>query len=62
MASKEVGLHEEALSEAQVAYDWYATRNPVAAEAFIKELDHAIEQIGLFPDAGVSHVSATRPD
>ena len=24
MASKEVGLHEDALAEAQAAYDWYA--------------------------------------
>lgn len=40
MASKEVGLHEEAFAEAQAAYDWYATRNPAAAQGFIDELDH----------------------
>jgi hypothetical protein len=37
MASKKVGLHEEALVEAQAAYAWYATRNPTAAEGFIKK-------------------------
>ena len=39
MPSKEVEFHEEALAEAQAAYDWYATRNAAAAEAFIGELD-----------------------
>lgn len=60
MASKEVVLHEEALAEAQAAYDWYAIRNGAAAEAFIDELDYAIEQIEMFPDAGASHLSGTR--
>ena len=60
MASKEVGLHEEALAEAQAAYDWYATRNLAAAEGFIDELDHAIEQIGMFPEAGITYLSGTR--
>jgi plasmid stabilization system protein ParE len=60
MPSKEVGLHEAALAEAQAAYDWYGVRNPVAAESFIEELDHAIAQIGEFPDAGTPYVSGTR--
>ena len=45
MGSKQVELHEEAVAEAQAAYDWYATRDPAAAEGFIAELDQAIEQI-----------------
>jgi plasmid stabilization system protein ParE len=57
---KEIGLHRAALAEAQAAYDWYAVRDPAAAEAFIEEFDHAIEQIGKFPEAGASYVSATR--
>ena len=61
MASKRVvGLHEAALEEARAAYDWYATRNPAAAEAFIDELDHAMKQIGMFTEAGSSHISGTR--
>ena len=52
MASKEVVLHEAAFGEAQAAYHWYASRNPAAAEAFVDELDHATEQIAMFPDAG----------
>jgi len=60
MPSKEVEFHEEALAEAQAAYDWYATRNAAAAEAFIGELDHAVERIGMFPEASPSYVSGTR--
>ena len=60
MGAKQVDLHEEALAEAQAAYDWYASRNPAAAEGFMAELDQAIEQIGAFPDAGGAHLSGTR--
>ena len=49
MPSKEVEFHEEALAEAQAAYDWYATRNAAAAEAFIGEPYHAVERIFVIP-------------
>ena len=62
MPSKEVEFHEEALAEAQAAYDWYATRNAAAAEAFIGELDHAVERIGMFPERdGPLKSAATQP-
>jgi hypothetical protein len=32
-------FHPEAISEARAAYQWYAKRNPSAANAFIAELD-----------------------
>jgi len=60
MTFKQVELHEEALAEAQAAYDWYLVRNTAAAEGFIAELDQAIEQIGAFPDASGAHISGTR--
>ena len=60
MRSKGVGFHEAAIEEAKAACDWYASQNPAAAEAFIDELDEAIEQIGAFPDAGSSYLSRTR--
>ena len=60
MPSKPVGLHEEALAEAQAAFEWYSARNPAAADAFINELDHAIEQIGQLPNLAGSYVSGTR--
>src|SRR5258705_6931063 len=65
MPSKKVEFHEEALAEAQAAYDWYATRNAAAAEAFIGELDYAVERIGMFPEASTSYVfrnALTRPE
>ena len=60
MRSKSIGFHESAFEEAKAAYDWYASQNPAAAEAFIAELDDAIEQIGAFPDAGSLYLSGTR--
>ena len=60
MPSKEVGLHEAALAEAQVAYDWYAAQDPTAADAFIDELDDAIGQIEAFPNLGGPYTSGTR--
>jgi toxin ParE1/3/4 len=60
MPPKEIGLHEDALAEAQSAYDWYATQDPTAAEAFIDELDHAMERIVTFPNLGGSYSSGTR--
>jgi len=60
MSSKPVGLHEEAMAEAQAAYEWYVTKNPAAAEGFINELDQAIEQIGRQPNIAGPHVAETR--
>jgi toxin ParE1/3/4 len=60
MGSKQVEFHEQALAEAQAAYEWYAARSPTAAEAFMTELDEAIDQIQEFPNAGVVHLSGSR--
>jgi len=60
MAANEVELHEEAVAESHAAHKWYEARNVVAAEAFMEELDHAVEQIGKFPSAGAPYVGGTR--
>jgi plasmid stabilization system protein ParE len=60
MHSKGIGFHKAAFDEAKAAYDWYASKNPSAAEAFIDELDAAIEQIAEFPDSGSLYLSGTR--
>jgi plasmid stabilization system protein ParE len=60
MPSKPVGLHEEALAGAKIAFEWYSAQNPAAAEAFINELDQAIEQIGRLPNLAGLYVSGTR--
>lgn len=38
-------VHPEAIAEARAARAWYRARNPEAAEAFMAELDVAIERI-----------------
>ena len=38
-------LHPEAIKEARAAREWYLARNAEAGEAFMAELDAAIEQI-----------------
>ena len=44
--ARPVEVHPEAVLEAQTAYKWYHDRNDTAAEAFLTELDRAVE---LFP-------------
>jgi plasmid stabilization system protein ParE len=43
-------LHEAADAEALEAYDWYAQRNPAAAEGFRIELRDAIDRIAERPE------------
>jgi len=43
-------FHPAAVAEAQAARRWYAERSPLAAAAFIAELDHAVAQITEAPD------------
>ena len=42
-------VHPEAVLEAQAAYIWYRDRNHTAAEAFLAELDRAVELISESP-------------
>ena len=60
MAAPSVRLHHDAIAEAKAAYDWYAKRNPTAANAFISELDHAISQIQKCPERWTMHLHGTR--
>ena len=45
MAHRPVEFHPEAIGEAQVAFEWYRERSEKAADAFLVELDHAIERL-----------------
>lgn len=60
MAAPSVRLHPDAIAEAKAAYEWYAERNPAAANAFISELDHAISQIQKGPERWTTHLHGTR--
>ena len=45
MAEATVRFHPDAAEEAESAYDWYAARNPAAADAFRDELRHAVDAV-----------------
>jgi plasmid stabilization system protein ParE len=60
MAAISLELLEEAIAEARAAREWYEERSPSAAEAFMAELDHALEQIAEFPEAGALYLRNTR--
>ena len=45
MPPMEVRFHPEAAEEVETARQWYAERSPPAAEAFLDELDLAVERV-----------------
>ena len=60
MAQRSVELHPEAIVEAQAAYRWYRERNETAAQAFLAELDRAIEFISEGPMRWPVYLHSTR--
>lgn len=60
MAQRPVDLHPEAIDEAQAAYRWYRERNEAAAEAFLAELDRAVELISEGPIRWPTYLHGTR--
>ena len=60
MAPLPIDFHPEAIAEACGARLWYGERSPSAAEAFMAELDHAIEQISGAPSRWASYLHGTR--
>lgn len=55
-----VELHPEAIEEARAARLWYAERSPLAAAAFVAELDRAVAAIGEVPARWPRHLGKTR--
>ena len=49
MSSQHVDIHPEAIAEAQAATRWYRERSASAAEAYLAELDLAVEAIAENP-------------
>lgn len=60
MAQLPVAVHPEAIAEARAAYGWYRKRNETAAEAFLSELDHAVECISDAPMRWPVYLHGTR--
>ena len=60
MAARKVRIHPSALEETEAATDWYAKRSGKAAEAFLNELDRAIDRIAKHPEGYQQHEFGTR--
>ena|SRR5438093_11893336 len=62
MAEATVRFHPDAAEEAESAYDWYAARNPAAADAFRDELRHAVDAVVQNPLTWPRYARGTRRD
>ena len=60
MAPLPIELHPEAIAEARDAREWYAERSSVAADAFMEELDLAIDRISNSPARWATYLHGTR--
>jgi plasmid stabilization system protein ParE len=60
VARPSVELHPHAIAEAKAAYEWYAERNPAAANAFMAALDDAVNRIPDSPERWPLQLHGTR--
>ena len=60
MSSPKIDVHPEAVAEAQAAAQWYRERSALAADAFLAELDRAVERIAENPEMQPHHTRGTR--
>ena len=60
MSSRKIVTHPDAVSEAQAAFEWYKERSNSAANAFIGEIDLAIERISQNPEMWPPYIRGTR--
>ena len=60
MSKAAVLFHPEAALEVLSARDWYKSRNPSAAMAFVEEVARAVERIARGPGAWPGHKYGTR--
>ena len=60
MSSPKIDVHPEAIAEARAAAQWYRERSALAADAFLAELDRAVERIAENPEMYSRYVRGTR--
>jgi len=60
MPPRQIDVHPEAAAEAQAAAQWYRERSALAADAFLAELDHAVDRIAVNPEMYPHYVRGTR--
>ena len=58
--AERIELHPDAVEEARAAREWYEVRSQDAADAFVEELDRAIEQIAESPTRWPLYLQGTR--
>jgi len=60
MAGIRLVLHPDAIAEARAAREWYEARSVRASEAFMEELDRAVEQVLEAPQRWPRYLRGTR--
>jgi plasmid stabilization system protein ParE len=60
MSPQIVAFHPKAIEEAKSAAKWYRERDAAVAEAFISELEHAVEMIAEAPKTWPRYAHGTR--
>src|SRR2546428_410424 len=60
MRPRTVEFHPHAIAEARTAREWYASRNSLAAAAFVDELDRAVVRITEAPKRWPAYLHGTR--
>ena len=60
MSPRQIDVHPEAVAEARAAVQWYRERSTSAADAFLVELDLAVERIAENPEMYPHYVRGTR--
>lgn len=60
MDLRAIDLHPQAIIEAREAREWYEQRSLSASQAFMDELDVAIERIRQTPERWASYLHGTR--
>ncbi len=59
MSPRQIDVHPEAVAEARAAAQWYRERSALAANAFLVELDRAVERIAENPEMYPHYVRGT---
>ncbi len=60
MKSLPVDIHPGAVAEAKAATQWYREQSPLAAQAFLAELDRAVEKIAENPESWPRYFASTQ--
>jgi len=60
MIQRDLGFHPAAIDEAAAAAAWYRDRGSSAKEAFLTEIDRAVERIAETPERWPQYLQSTR--